>query len=226
MPERHTESNIANVLKEAICEWGIPPKAPQVTNNAANMYAAATEAECFPHIGCLAHTLNLAAQKALKVNTVSRILARIRRIVSFFHRSTTAATELKQKILLLGIRNGNNRKLIMDVCTRWNSAADMLERFLELQPAVYAALCSKDIKYKERDISTLSESDVQLAEEIMECLIPLREITKAICTEKMPTVSIILPLLEKLRRFVTVKENDQPVLKQMKQAMAQNLSTS
>lgn len=73
MPESHTGVNIASVIKEAIIEWGLPATPPLVTDNDSNMTVAAKEANCFPHIGCYAHTLNLGAQKCLKINTVSRI---------------------------------------------------------------------------------------------------------------------------------------------------------
>lgn len=55
-----------------------------VTTNAANMEIAAKEAVCTRHIGCYAHTFNFAAQKALKVDAVSCILARVRPVVSVF----------------------------------------------------------------------------------------------------------------------------------------------
>lgn len=66
----------------------------------------------------------------------------------------------------------------------------MLERFLELQPAVYATLVSKDLKSKEKDtIATLSEDDITLAENVMTVLVPLRTVTTALCSESMPTAS-------------------------------------
>ncbi|XP_041361859.1 E3 SUMO-protein ligase ZBED1-like [Gigantopelta aegis] len=164
LPESHTGVNIAQVLTDAISEWGLNKNPPLVTDNAANMEVAAIEAGCIPHIGCYAHTLNLAAQRGLKVNSVSRILARVRRVVSFFHRSTTAAALLKEKTKRQGLKNV---KLLQDVPTRWNSACDMLERFLELQPAIYAALVAKEIRSNVNDISTLSEADTTIAEDIV-----------------------------------------------------------
>ncbi|XP_041375019.1 zinc finger BED domain-containing protein 4-like [Gigantopelta aegis] len=223
LPESHTGVNIAQVLTDAISEWGLNKNPPLVTDNAENMEVAAREACCIPHIGCYAHTLNLAAQKGLKVNAVSRILARVRHVVSFFHRSTTATALLKEKTKQLGLKNV---KLLQDVPTRWNSACDKLERFLEMQPAIYDVLVAKEIHSNVNGISTLSEADITIAEDIVACLLPLKAITTVLCTEKMPTVSIILPLQKKLLTSVLVsKEMDSDVIKQMKKAMASDLDS-
>ena len=115
MPDSHTGVNIAGVIREAIVEWGLPGNPPLVTDNAANMNVAAQHLQAL-HIGCFAHTLNLAAQKALKIDTVSRLLEKVRRIVGYFHRSTTAAALLKTKINQLGLQD---LKLRQDVQTRW-----------------------------------------------------------------------------------------------------------
>ena len=150
----HTGSNIAELLKAAVTEWNLPPDPPLVTENASNMLAAANEFGTSIHIGCYAHTLNLAAQKSLKIPAVDRLLGRIRRVVGFFHRSTIGAEILKKKIELLNLPD---HKLIQDVCTRWNSAADMVERYLELQPAIYAAFTSGDMRKLCKDIVTLTD---------------------------------------------------------------------
>ena len=221
MPESHTGVNIAGIIREATAEWGLSSNSPLVTDNAANMVVAAQHLNSKPHIGCFAHCLNLAAQKALKVDAVTRLLARVRKVVGYFHRSTTAAALLKNKIKLLGL---SQLKLIQDVPTRWNSAADMLERYLLLQPAIYATLVGNELN-QQPDVSTLSEADSRLAVSIMECLLPLRDITTAICTEKTPTVSIIIPLMKKIQRIMTPTETDQPVVRHIKTAVTDNLST-
>lgn len=54
-----------------------------------------------PHIRCVAHTLNLATQRGLQVPLMERLLGRIRRVVSFFHKSTTAMALLRSKQTIL-----------------------------------------------------------------------------------------------------------------------------
>lgn len=116
MPESHTGHNLAEHLRKALAEWGITEKDPViVTDNASNMTIAAEEAAFTLHVKCYAHTLNLAAQRALKITAVARLLGRVRRIVNFFRRSTTAHNKLKEKQRLLRLPE---HKLMTDVVTR------------------------------------------------------------------------------------------------------------
>lgn len=201
MPENHTAENVASVLKAAIteCILPCPPVPPIVSDNAKNMVKAAELLETCFYLGCFAHTLNLAAQKALQVPCVSNLLAKVRRIVAFFHRSAIGATALKTQTDLLGLPN---HKLIIDVTTRWNSAYDMLTRYLELQVAVTAVVRNKNLGTSTdktlKDLKTLTDDEVAMAEDVVKCLRPLKTITTALCTESVPTISIILPLKDQL----------------------------
>ncbi|XP_068756392.1 E3 SUMO-protein ligase ZBED1-like [Montipora capricornis] len=52
LPESHTGVNIANVLREAVHEWNLPPNPPVVSENASNMTVAAEELGTPLHVGC------------------------------------------------------------------------------------------------------------------------------------------------------------------------------
>ncbi|KAI4788919.1 hypothetical protein KUCAC02_035545, partial [Chaenocephalus aceratus] len=66
--EAHTGNTLAMLLQEVCREWKTEDKNPAlVTDNARNMMLAGVGAQMEPHVRCIAHTLNLASQKALKV---------------------------------------------------------------------------------------------------------------------------------------------------------------
>ncbi|XP_037829561.1 E3 SUMO-protein ligase ZBED1-like [Kryptolebias marmoratus] len=221
MPKSHTGQNLAEHLRKALTEWGITEKDPViVTDNASNMSIAAAEAAFSLHVKCYAHTLNLAAQRALKVTAVARLLGKVRRIVSFFRRSTTGSHILKEKQMLLRLPQ---HKLVTDVVTRWNSAHDMLERFLEQQPAICAALLSSEVRKSEKDLCTLSKSDVTTAEEVVSALKPTKEATQYMSKEKIPSLSVIAPLQDTLLNGLKLIEGESSVIKDMKAAITEDL---
>lgn len=187
MHESHTGSNIAELLKAALEEWDLVSKDPAiVTDNAANMSVAAELAGML-HFRCFAHTLNLASQRALKLPAVARLLGHVRRISTFFKRSTTASHLLQQKQKLLELPE---HKLITDVVTRWNSVHDMLEHFLEQQPTVSAALLSNKLRKTEKEVCTLCESDITSAAEIVDAMKPMKIATLVMSKGNSNTVRI------------------------------------
>jgi len=113
--------------------------------------------------------------------------------VTFFHRSNVATPLLGAKQVLLDIPK---RRLVIDVATRWNSSYDTIVCFLEQQPAVDAVLLTKDIRKNARDINTLTEDDITAAESVLKVIEPMKTVTTIMCSEKIPTVSMIHPLKE------------------------------
>ncbi|XP_069105739.1 E3 SUMO-protein ligase ZBED1-like [Argopecten irradians] len=115
-------------------------------------------------------------------------------------------------------------KLIMDVSTRWNSTFNMLERFLEQQPAIEATLLSKDLKKNFKDVYTMSEDDISTASRVIEVLKPIKKVTTILCAEKSPTVSLIHPLKEMLlQQLRVIQDDDGNFVTAAKEAMIKDL---
>ncbi len=68
-----------------------------------------------------------------------------------------------------------SHKLILDVVTRWNTFMDMLERYLEQQAAITAALLSTEVRKIACQLDTMDSNDTTDAEEIVNLLKPLKK---------------------------------------------------
>lgn len=221
MYESHTGVNIGTVLKEAMATWGIKgANVPVVSDNASNMVIAVKESGLGPHIRCFAHTLNLGTQRGLKTDKVARLLGKVRRVVSFFHRSSVAANILKQKQKMLGLPI---HKLLMDVPTRWNSSYDLLERFIEQQTAIIATMICPEVRKSEKDLASFSDQEITQAEEAVEILAPIKKITTVMCDEKDPSISMLYPLKLRVLKFARPKEGDSTMAKELKAAIHKDM---
>lgn len=166
--ESHTSENLANDFKESLKTWNIDiSKAACTTDNASNIVGALRDIGLLQHVRCAAHTLNLAAQKALRIPKLDRLLGRVRTIVKYLNKSTVAANILRKTQSQLGTPA---LKPIIDVCTRWNSTFDMIERYLNLRPAIYITLTHKDLR-KPAMKDTLTEDDLNELEAVKQVII-------------------------------------------------------
>ncbi|XP_053180810.1 E3 SUMO-protein ligase ZBED1-like [Scomber japonicus] len=218
--ERHTSAHLTQELKQAVTEWKLEREnitIPATRDNAPNIH----DTDVFgPHIGCFAHVLNLAAKKAVALNAVSRLLGKVRKIVTFFHKSTTAAQVLTNKQHMLNIPE---HKLIHDVGTRWNTAHDMLEHYVEQQPAIFSAMVDKAVKNRGKDMAMLTDSELKLAEDLIQLLNPLKKMTTLMSSESTPTSSMILPLKTMTLKSMTLHAEDSPTIREAKLAITKDL---
>lgn len=115
----HTAANIQHFLEEKIREFGLENKVVAVTtDNGANIKSAVcTSGLNIPHVGCFAHTLDLAVSKAITlIPAVVMLREKVTSIVTMTRRSTTAKTDFLKSLKEC---NMEQKVLIQDVPTHW-----------------------------------------------------------------------------------------------------------
>jgi uncharacterized protein YbcI len=118
MNDRHTAENLTQELEAAIGEWGLDSarELTVTTDNAKNIVKAIKNSPSVAmHIPCFAHTVNLMTQSGIGIECVKELLGAIRKVVTFFHKSTSANALFRANQKQLDIVS---HKLIMDVSTR------------------------------------------------------------------------------------------------------------
>lgn len=213
----HTGENIAEALRGTKKRWGFGD-AKATTDSAANEKKAFEILE-WTRIPCIGHNINLVVKAALSVSQVSRVLGKMRSGVTYLHKSPLATGVYKQKQALL-LPPDKHHKLISDCKTRWNSAIDMGERYVEQTPVLHA--CAADPKFhgaEDLKKKLLNYEEQHLVELIIKVLKPFKIATVLLSSETEPTLSKVLPTLIKLDKAIEDQEDDPKAIRDMKAAM-------
>lgn len=186
MPQSHTSENLAAELKKVVSEWGLDKKVVLgISDNASNIVKAIKEVLQWNFLGCMAHTINLVVETAIK--HVEALLSKIKAIASHFKRSALS----NEKLINYQRNSGlEPKKLLQDVSTRWNSTYLMLQRFCELEEAIKSTVALID----KQDLPVLNHLDWKMAKELIVVLKPFFEATKGLSGEKYSTSSIAIVL--------------------------------
>lgn len=132
----------------------------------------------------------------------------MKKIVTFFKHSEVATSEL-MKIQMQGANEKENRalKLIQECRTRWNSAYEMVERFLQLSDFVARAIMKvqreKSVRKKPPNMLTIEELETLI--EVRDLLKPLAQATAEVSTEKTVSISKVIPLVNLMKKVLTMR---------------------
>lgn len=224
MKDSHTGENIANELKATQLRWSLP-EVIATTDNAANEQKT-HELLKWQRFGCYEHRINLILKNALKVHEVGRILGKARKLVTFFHQSSSATDLLQTKQELLLGRSLIGHKLIIDVVTRWNSTLYMLRRVIEQTPALMALISDPSLT---KTASTTLKNCVfsfeeQTLVEALICLLgPFEKATTIIRADKSPTMHKVLTIVMKMRQAAEIQPDDFVLIQKVKRNIQQEI---
>jgi hypothetical protein len=158
------------------------------------------------HIRCFAHILNLAAQDLLAY--IADLVKQLRINNKFIRKSPQ---RLEQFVLICQINNETFNKPQVDSKTRWNSTYDMLLVNLKLKRSMDEFISKQgqcttfveeicdgydQAKVVKKTAKPLREEDWKLVETIASILKPINEATLAMCAEKVPTISLMMPFFD------------------------------
>lgn len=104
-------------------------------------------------------------------------------VVTWFKQSCVASDELRKATT-------NQKKLIQDVSTRWNSTYYMIDRFLELRGPINEIV----IRHKSAP-PMLSGMELSIMSAVLPVLRSLEAATKEISSDKYATSSTIIPIM-------------------------------
>ncbi|XP_056277169.1 E3 SUMO-protein ligase ZBED1-like [Pseudoliparis swirei] len=117
---------------------------------------------------------------------------KVKTIVEFFHRSTTATHKLKSTQLQMGMPE---LKLKQDCVTRWNSTFHMIKRILQSKDAVISTLAVMNAS-----VDPLSQEEWEVLQEACTVLEPFEQVTVEISADSYVTASKMLILCKGVQR--------------------------
>ncbi|CAH0730540.1 unnamed protein product, partial [Brenthis ino] len=196
LEERHTGDYISEIFQSMLEEWGILKQNVHcmVRDGGSNMKRACYLSEVHS-IDCTAHQLHLVVKNAIqKVNEISILLTKCRKIAGHFNHSTMAKQELEKIQVRL---NQKVLKVLQDSPTRWNSSYYMLERLDCIKESL--SLYSSNNKIEQFDAD-----DWILIQELIKVLKPLEDTTKKLSSQNT-CISDVIPLVRALNKIYDEK---------------------
>lgn len=164
------------------------------------------------HIQCIAHVVSHLLPDALKkCDHLRKLIDKVKAITTTIRRSIPASDKLKQLQLKEGKNEGNALRLIQDVLTRWTSTIDMIERYLELELYIYPAMSECN-----NPIDILNREEVKILTDVLQMMIPIRDVITEISGDTYPTCSMIIPIIHCLKKKIACIQPEKKIGQDLK----------
>ena len=96
--------------------------------------------EDWGELPCFGHTLQLAVNAGLEINSISRLSDACKKIVAHFKHAVIATTALHERQVTIP-----QHSLLQEVSTRWNSMYLIYEQLAEQRWAIYAVIHDEQV---------------------------------------------------------------------------------
>lgn len=159
--------------------------------------------------GCYGHRINLIVKNALAFPEVGRILVKARKIVTFFHQSSSVSKILKAEQRLLLDEKLVGHKLVIDVVTGGTRHSTCCADFLS-DIHVEWLLQMNQVCRSQRQHCVFTFDEHAVVESLVHILDPFKKETTIVCSETTPTIQKVLPMVTELYRAVEMKEDAIP----------------
>ena len=161
-----------------------------------------------PHICCTDHVLNLTAKLAFNGGNFAEFealaLKKFQKLVGFFNSSTQATERLKDLQATLADCKGKPKSVITEVVTCWWATHAMIERLLDLKPAL--DFMANENKFDK--MFPLEESEWEALVHIMDVLKPFKDAQSLLEGQKHVTAGFVLQAIAHIRKMLQKKAND------------------
>ncbi|XP_031345607.1 zinc finger BED domain-containing protein 1-like [Photinus pyralis] len=173
---------LGELLEQVVQEWELNEKVLIVISD--NITDRQEEELQWPHIKCLASTIDSIVQESLK--PVETFLSTLSKIVSLFNENV----EAQEKLTFFQKKNNKESdNLTQRSPEQWNSVLYMLKSIKHYKEEI-------DESLRALDEPVLSDEDFQIVEELIQILDPIESVTKV--TNKNITLSLIIVLSNSL----------------------------
>ena len=217
MARAHTGANIfeevSAVLEEFLPDWEEEQRvAAFVTDNAANVRSAFRDSTAvWAWFGCACHNLNLAVKHALDFKELAKDSI-LKRLAAQIANTRALVTLVRRK----GLDRHLDKSLKMEVETRWNSMLAMLSSVVEAIPQMTSSPA-----FQSADVAELvSGVNSMMLQRLVKLLTPLEEATNHLSGQEFPTLHLVAPTKEQLKRQLRVVATDDGTTRRLKERLS------
>jgi len=166
-------------------------------------------------LSCFDHSLQLVINDAVKkCDDIYQVTVKAKTITTHFKHSSQNTKKLLDMEKHLGLPL---LKLKQECPTRWNSRYEMLDRLVTVKEAVSAVAASI------KKVPSLTASEWEMVEEYVQIFKPFKILTAVMSSSKYPTISMVIPELNKLKHTLSTEYVESSCFPTLKEDLLENI---